>query len=71
MKKIEVFGIAGAVGLIANTLFVSDAYAYIDPGSGSLIIQVIIGALVGAGITIKVYWYKFKEKILGISKKEK
>ena len=62
MKKIEVFGIAGAVGLIANTLFVSDAYAYIDPGTGSAIIQALIGALAGIGIALKIYWHRIKEK---------
>ena len=49
---------------------ISDAYAYIDPGTGSLIIQIIIGALVGAGITVKIYWYKIKEKISHIIKKD-
>ena len=43
--------------------FVSDAYAYIDGGSGSILIQVIVGALVGVGITLKIYWYQFKEKM--------
>jgi len=42
---------------------VSDAYAYIDPASGSMFIQVIIGALVGVGITIKVYWAKIRFKL--------
>ena len=42
---------------------ISDAFAYLDPASGSLVIQMLVGALVGAGITIKVYWYKIKEKI--------
>ena len=69
MKNLNISILLGV--FVFGGVFVSDAYAYIDPGSGSLIIQVIIGALVGAGITIKVYWYKFKEKILGISKKEK
>jgi len=39
-----------------------DAFAYVDPGTGSMIIQVIIGALVAIGVGFKVYWYKFKEK---------
>tara|TARA_Y100000590_G_scaffold290537_1_gene327045 strand:+ start:5005 stop:5169 length:165 start_codon:yes stop_codon:yes gene_type:complete len=47
---------------ISSVLFVSDAYAYIDPGSGSLILQMILGALVGVGIAIKIYWFKLKEK---------
>ena len=45
-----------------SQLFISDAYAYIDPGSGSMFIQVIIGALVGVGIAIKMYWAKIRFK---------
>ena len=41
-------------------LFSSEAYAYIDPASGTIIIQMMIGALVGVGITIKVYWAKIR-----------
>ncbi len=50
------------LALLFRGLFVSDAYAYIDPASGSMFIQVIIGALVGVGITIKVYWAKIRFK---------
>ena len=56
--------------LIVSSYFVSDAYAYLDAGTGSVVIQAIIGALVGVGITLKIYWYKLKEKISGVSKKE-
>jgi hypothetical protein len=48
--------------LILQEHFISTVPSYIDPGSGSLVIQMIVGALVGAGITIKIYWYKLKEK---------
>ena len=33
---------------------------YIDPGTGSLIIQVLIAGLVGAGFLIKVFWARVK-----------
>ena len=36
---------------------------YIDPGSASAIIATLIGGFVGAGMTIKLYWYKIKRKI--------
>jgi hypothetical protein len=36
------------------------ANAYLDPGTGSMILQIVIGALVGAVTVIKVYWYKIK-----------
>jgi len=55
--------------LFTASYFISDAYAYVDPGTGSLFIQAIIGALIGIGITVKIYWYKLKEKFLGINKK--
>jgi hypothetical protein len=48
---------------IFHEFFVSDAYAYLDPGSGSIVIQALIGALVGAGIALKVYWEKIKWKL--------
>ena len=34
--------------------------AYLDPVSGSFIIQLLIAGLVGAGFLIKVYWKKIK-----------
>jgi len=43
---------------------VLDAFAYIDPGTGSMILQSLIGALVGAGIILKVYWTKIKFALL-------
>jgi|TARA_B100001750_G_C15496242_1_gene594305 hypothetical protein len=36
---------------------------YIDPGSATAIIAMIIGAIAGAGMTIKLYWLKIKQKI--------
>jgi hypothetical protein len=38
----------------------SPAHAYIDPGTGSLIIQSIIGAIAAVGVTLKLYWHKLK-----------
>lgn len=34
--------------------------AYLDPGSGSFLIQLLIAGLVGAGFLIKAYWKKIK-----------
>ena len=46
-----------------------EGIAYIDPGSGSAIMSVIIGLFVAIGITIKTYWYKLKS-IFTRNKKE-
>jgi hypothetical protein len=34
--------------------------AYLDPGSGSFLVQLLIAGLVGAGFIIKAYWKKIK-----------
>jgi len=39
------------------------AYSYIDPGSGSIILQVLLGVIVTALIFIKSIFYKIKMKI--------
>jgi len=48
--------------LLSNGIFISNAFAYIDPGSGSLILQMLVGALFGIGIAVKVYWQQLKNK---------
>ena len=30
--------------------------AYLDPGSGSMIVQLLVGGLAAAGVGIKLYW---------------
>ena len=46
--------------LIFGHFSISNAYAYLDPGTGSIILLSIIGPLVGAGLAIKIYWQKIK-----------
>ena len=36
---------------------------YIDPGSGMAVIAIIMGAIAGVGMTLKLYWFKIREKI--------
>ena len=46
------------------------AFAYIDPGSGSAIMSVIIGFFVAVGVLIKTFWYKIKN-FFGFKKAKK
>lgn len=58
---------------LALTLFAigtQPAFAYIDPGSGSAIMSVIIGFFVAIGVLVKTFWYKIKS-FFGFSKLEK
>jgi len=40
--------------------FSQTASAYLDPGTGSMILQGIIASIAVAGFTIKSYWYKIR-----------
>lgn len=39
-------------------LIVPSAHAYLDPGSGSAILQGILGALAAIALTVKLYWHR-------------
>ncbi|MBL7196603.1 MAG: hypothetical protein ISS47_00735 [Candidatus Omnitrophica bacterium] len=43
-----------------NLIFPGKAHAYLDPGSSSFILQLIIGVLVGAICMVKLFWTKIK-----------
>lgn len=40
--------------------FAQNAFAYIDPGSGSIVLQLILGGVAGALVVVKMYWQKLK-----------
>ncbi len=46
-------------------LFPSPTFAYIDPGTGSYIVQVLIAGLLGALISLKIFWARIKAAIKG------
>jgi len=48
-----------AVSLL-SILAAPNAFAYLDPGTGSLIIQLLIGAFLGLLLTTKLWWMRFK-----------
>jgi hypothetical protein len=43
--------------------------AYLDPGSGSMILQIIAGGLAAVAVTAKLYWNRLL-KFLRIKKEE-
>ena len=36
---------------------------YIDPASLTVIVAMIVGVFVGAGMTLRIYWLKIKHKL--------
>lgn len=53
------------VAAAALVVWASPAYAYLDPGTGSYALQILLAALFGALFTIKVYWQKLKAFFTG------
>ena len=49
---------------IAQPFLLEKISGYIDPGSATAIIAMIIGAIAGIGMTLKMYWFKIKHKLL-------
>jgi hypothetical protein len=41
-----------------SSLVIPVANAYIDPGSGSYIFQMVVGAFLGISLAVKVFWHK-------------
>jgi hypothetical protein len=55
--------------IIAIFLIVTNAYAYLDPGTGSFILQAIIGFLAALSAGFLYYWTKVKNFFLKLFKK--
>lgn len=51
--------------LVTVFLLPVPAFAYLDPGTGSFVIQGIIAAVVGAGFAIKMFWHRIKSVFTG------
>ena len=66
VKKILIYLISN---IIAIFLIVTNAYAYLDPGTGSFILQAIIGFLAALSAGFLYYWTKVKNFFLKLFKK--
>ena len=48
------------LAVLAALCFPQPIQAYIDPGTGSYVFQIIIAAFVAVSFMVKVYWHKIK-----------
>ncbi len=58
------------LGIFLFSTLVTPAYAYLDPGSGSIILQAILGFIAATVATMSFYWNKVKLFLRKIFKKE-
>ena len=59
------------VYLFLFLIFPTKVYAYLDPGTGSTIIQSIIAAMVAGAFALSGFWYKIKSFFKKNKKKDK
>jgi len=57
-------------GSLSLLLFQEHAHAYIDPGSGSYLFQIMLAGLVGAAFALKSCWLKIKNFLKRISHRD-
>ena len=52
--------LGSALVILTATGYHSSAYAYLDPGTGSIILQGLLAAVAGALVAGKLYWARTK-----------
>jgi hypothetical protein len=45
---------------VATLLWSGPAWAYLDPGTGSMMLQLLLGGIAGAMVVGKLYWHRFR-----------
>jgi len=51
---------AACLGLLLVGATTGTAHAYLDPGTGSMILQILLGGIAGMAVVAKLYWHKLK-----------
>lgn len=64
MKLITLFSVALVFALPC------DAHAYLDPGTGSYVLQVLAATLLGALFSLRIFWARIKRFIRSILSKK-
>lgn len=47
--------------VLVGSISGSPAYAYLDPGTGSMLVQLLLGGVAGAVVILKLYWQRVKD----------
>jgi hypothetical protein len=52
-----------SIAFLAALIVCPSVFAYLDPGSGSMLLQVILGGVAAVGVVCKMYWYRIKRAL--------
>ena len=59
LSKLKIANVL-SLSLLCIVLSTDISFAYIDPGSGSMLLQVLIASILGILTVIKIYWARLK-----------
>ena len=62
----QLFGLTSPLILCSLLLFPSAAHAYLDPGTGSMALQLLAAGILGALFTLKTHWLRVKSFVLSL-----
>ena len=60
-----------ALCLLSPLVLVNQAHAYIDPATGSMIIQAVLAVVAAAAVSIGIYWRRVKLFLTGLFGRKK
>jgi hypothetical protein len=47
-----------ALMLVVCLSIASPAYAYLDPGTGSMLVSAVVGVAAAVALAVKMFWYR-------------
>lgn len=59
------------VSLIASFGVIDSAFAYLDPGTGSMLIQLVLGGLAGIAVAGRLFWVQITGFFQGLFSRSK
>ena len=57
-RAVVLQSIIGAAALLF--IFVQESHAYLDPGTGSFLLQLLLAGLFGLLLTVRIFWKRIK-----------
>ena len=54
------------LGSVVTLFFTGPAWAYLDPGTGSMMLQLLLGGVAGAMVVGKLYWQRLREFVTSL-----
>lgn len=56
--KLPCYAFPLALSVVLAAMSTTEAHAYLDGGTGSMLLQLLLGGVAGLAIAGKLYWYK-------------